>query len=167
VREEMERRNIMGYRVLWFEDDPPTYPELTMAAVTNHDLPTIAGLWTGSDLRMQQDLDLHPNVEGTVATRDRLRDRLGVTDDAPVDEVVVRSHELLAQAPSRLLVPTLEDSLAVEERPNQPGSSDERPNWSLALPLPLEDLFEHPLPRRVAEALGRHRRAEQSAPEDR
>ena len=167
VREEMERRNIMGYRVLLFEDDPTTYPELTMAAVTNHDLPTIAGLWTGSDLKMQQDLDLHPNVEGTVATRDRLRDRLGLTDDAPVEEVVLRSYELLAQAPSRLLVPTLEDSIAVEERPNQPGSSDERPNWSLALPLPLEDLFEHPLPRSVAQALGRHGQAEQGAPGDR
>jgi 4-alpha-glucanotransferase len=155
VREEMQRRNIMGYRVLWFEDDPGTYPEPTMAAVTNHDLPTIAGLWTGSDLRMQQDLGLQPNVEGTIATRDRLRDRLGLADDAPVEEVVRRTYELLSRAPSHLLVPTLEDSIGVEERPNQPGSSDERPNWSLALPLPLEDLFEHPLPRRVARALNR------------
>lgn len=155
VREEMERRSIMGNRVLWFEDDPATYPELTMASVTNHDLPTIAGLWTGSDLRMQQDLDLQPNVEGTVATRNRLRDRLGLTDDAPVDEVILRAYELLARAPSCLLVPTLEDSIAVEERPNQPGSSDERPNWSLALPLPLEELLEHPLPSRVAQVLER------------
>jgi 4-alpha-glucanotransferase len=155
VREEMARRCIMGYRVMWFQDDPATYPELTMAAVTNHDLPTIAGLWAGSDLRMQLDLDLQPNVEGTVATRNRLRDRLGLTDDAPVEEVILRSYELLAEAPSCLLVPTLEDSIAVEERPNQPGSSDERPNWSLALPLPLEDLFDHPLPRRIAQALRR------------
>lgn len=155
VREEMQRRNIMGYRLLWFEDDPETYPESTMAAVTNHDLPTIAGLWTGADLRMQQDLDLQPNVEGTVATRDRLRDRLGLADGTPVDEVVVRTHELLSGAPSRLLVPTLEDSLGVEERPNQPGTTDERPNWSMPLPLPLEELFEHPLPRRLARALGR------------
>jgi len=167
VREEMQRRNLMGYRVLWFEDDPAAYPELAMAAVTNHDLPTIAGLWTGSDLRMQQDLNLHPNVEGTLATRYRLRDRFGLADDAPVEEVVLRTYELLSHAPSRLLVPTLEDSIGVEERPNQPGSSAERPNWSLALPLPLEDLFEHPLPRHVAQVLGRHRQAEQGAPEDR
>jgi 4-alpha-glucanotransferase len=156
VREEMQRRNIMGYRVLWFEDDPASYPELAMAAVTNHDLPTIAGLWSGSDLKMQQDLGLQPNVEGTIATRDRLRDRLSLADGAPIEDVVLRTYELLSRAPSRILVPTLEDSIGVEERPNQPGSSDERPNWSLALPLPLEDLFEHPLPRRVAHALGRH-----------
>ncbi|MPZ91738.1 MAG: 4-alpha-glucanotransferase [Actinobacteria bacterium] len=157
VREEMQRRNIMGYRVLWFESDPEAYPESTMAAVTNHDLPTIAGLWTGSDLRMQQILDLQPNVEATTATRDRLRDLLGLADDAPVEEVVVRTHELLSRAPSRLLVPTLEDALGVEERPNQPGTTDERPNWSVPLPFPLEEVFEHPLPRRVARTLG-HRR---------
>ena len=155
VREEMQRRDIMGYRVLWFENEPASFPELTMAAVTNHDLPTIAGLWTGSDLRMQQDLGLQPNVDGTIATRDRLRDSIGLADDAPVEEVVGRTYELLSRASSRILVPTLEDSIGVEERPNQPGSSDERPNWSLALPLPLEDLFEHPLPRRVARALER------------
>jgi 4-alpha-glucanotransferase len=157
VREEMQRRNIMGYRVLWFESDPGTYPESTMAAVTNHDLPTIAGLWTGSDLRMQKILDLQPNVEGTTDTRDRLRDRLGLADDAPVEEVIVRTHELLSRAPSRLLVPTLEDALGVEERPNQPGTTGERPNWSVPLPSPLEELFEHPLPRRVARTLGRRR----------
>jgi 4-alpha-glucanotransferase len=167
VREEMQRRNLMGYRVLWFEDDPATYPELAMAAVTNHDLPTIAGLWTGSDLKIQQDLGLQPNVEGTIATRDRLRDRLGLAGDAPVQEVVTRTYQLLSHAPSRLLVPTLEDSIGVEDRPNQPGSSDDRPNWSLALPLPLEDLFEHPLPRRLAQVLGRRREAEQGTAEDR
>ena len=157
VREEMRSRDIMGYRILWFEGDPERYPEPTMAAVTNHDLPTIAGLWTGSDLRTQQELGLQPNLEGTIATRDRLRDRLGIADAAEIDEVVVRTHELLSRAPSRLLVPTLEDSLGVEERPNQPGTTHERPNWSLALPVGLEELMEHPLPRRVASALGRRR----------
>ena len=50
VREALAERGILGYRVLWFEDDDPAaWPELAMAAVTTHDLPTVAGLWTGSD----------------------------------------------------------------------------------------------------------------------
>jgi 4-alpha-glucanotransferase len=155
VRAEMERRNIMGYRILWFEDTSESYPALTMAAVTNHDLPTVAGLWTGSDLRAQQDLGLEPNVEGTLATRDRLRDRLGVADDAAVDEVVTGAYERLARAPSRLLVATLEDALGVEERPNLPGTTSERRNWSRALPLPLEEVFERSLPRQIGRALDR------------
>ncbi|MGH2751793.1 MAG: 4-alpha-glucanotransferase [Actinomycetota bacterium] len=158
VREAMEQRRIMGYRLLWFEHgEPENYPRLAMAAVTNHDLPTIAGLWSGSDLRMQQDLKLQPNVEGTLATRNRLRDLIGVDHDAPTGEVIVRTHELLARAPSRLLVATLEDALGAEERPNQPGTMDQRPNWSFPLPLPLEALFEDPLPRRIARAFNERR----------
>lgn len=153
VREEMARRNIMSYRLLWFEDDEPErYPELAMAAVTNHDLQTVAGLWSGADLRMQQDLELRPNVEGIHATKARLKERIGVADDAPVEEVIARTYELLARAPSRLLIATLEDALGVEQRPNQPGTIDERPNWSLSLPLPLENLVNDPRPRRIARA---------------
>ena len=158
VREEMQRRNILGYRLLWFEEgEPEDYPELAMAAVTNHDLPTLAGLWSGADLRMQQELKLEPNVEGTLQTRSRLRDRTGVGDDAPADEMIARTYDLLARAPSRILVATLEDALGVEERPNQPGTIDERPNWSIPLPLPLEAIVRDPRPRRIAAALNRGR----------
>jgi 4-alpha-glucanotransferase len=48
---------------------------------------------------------------------------------------------------------TLDDALAVRERPNVPGTSLERPNWSIALPLPLETLETAPLARRIAAAL--------------
>jgi 4-alpha-glucanotransferase len=156
VREEMQRRNILGYRLMWFEEgEPEDYPELAMAAVTNHDLPTLAGLWSGADLRMQQELKLEPNVEGTLNTRSRLLDRTSVDDDAPADEVIARTYELLARAPSRILVATLEDALGAEERPNQPGTIDERPNWSIPLPLPLEAIVRDPRPRRIAAALNR------------
>ena len=36
------------------------YPEQALAAVTTHDLPTIAGLWTGSDVAAQTELGLAP-----------------------------------------------------------------------------------------------------------
>ena len=50
--------------------------------------------------------------------------------------------------------------MAVEERPNMPATSDEWPNWRLALPVPLDDLPMHPLARRVAAAM-REGRSEQ------
>jgi 4-alpha-glucanotransferase len=43
----------------------------------------------------------------------------------------------------------------VQERPNMPGTVDEWPNWSIALPVPLEDLEEAPLAARMAASLGR------------
>ena len=66
----------------------------------------------------------------------------------------MKTYEALARAPSMIKVATLEDALAVEARPNQPGTLDERPNWSMRLPLPIEELDETPLPERIARALG-------------
>jgi 4-alpha-glucanotransferase len=54
-----------------------------------------------------------------------------------------------------LLTATLEDALAVRERPNLPGTTTQWPNWRLALPAPLEALRRHPLARSIARALRR------------
>ncbi|MPZ70035.1 MAG: 4-alpha-glucanotransferase [Actinobacteria bacterium] len=156
VREELAHRRFLSYKVLWFEPgDPSGYPTTALATVTNHDLPTIPGMWTGADLEAQRAAGLHPNEGSEHAIRGRLRDMAGAADDAPVEEVVERAYRLLARAPSMILTATFEDALGVEERPNQPGTTDERPNWSLALPLPLEAIEEHDGPQRIAEALGR------------
>jgi hypothetical protein len=69
--------------------------------------------------------------------------------------VIVNTYRLLAQAPSMILTATLDDAAVVEERPNVPGTVEERPNWSIALPVPLEDLEESPTAAAVAEALRR------------
>ena len=39
------------------------------------------------------------------------------------------------------------------ERPNMPGTVDEWPNWSLALPEPLEAIEHAALPQAIARAL--------------
>jgi 4-alpha-glucanotransferase len=154
VRERLAEHAILSYRVVWFEPEPPErYPELALAAVTTHDLPTIAGLWTGADLEAQAAIGREPNRAGLDETRGRLRRITGATDDAPVAEVIERIHERLGKAPSLIVTATLDDALAVAERPNLPGTVDEWPNWSLALPRPLEAIEGDELPRRIARAL--------------
>jgi 4-alpha-glucanotransferase len=74
---------------------------------------------------------------------------------APVDEVIVAAHRRLAASPCALVAATLEDALALPRRPNLPGTTGERPNWSLSLPLPLEAALEDPLVARVTAALRR------------
>jgi 4-alpha-glucanotransferase len=81
----------------------------------------------------------------------------GLPERAKVREVVVRAHQLLAEAPSAVVTATLEDALAVEERPNMPGATAACPNWSLALPTPLENLEGQALARAVADTLKRRR----------
>ena len=159
VREELAARKVLSYRLVWFEEEPPPcFPDQAMAAVTTHDLPTVAGLWTGSDLEEQERLDLKPNVESTQAIRGRLREWTGVDDQAPVDEVVRRTYELLGRAPSQVVAATLDDALCVPERPNLPGTTaGQRPNWCLALPVPLDELEGDPQVTGVAAALARNR----------
>lgn len=160
VRDELAARDVLSYRLLWFEDTPPQrFPRQALAAVTTHDLPTIAGLWSGRDLAEQRALDLKPNEKSTEDIRSRLGRWVGLDGDEQPDEVVVQTHELLAQAPSRILNATLDDALAVVERPNVPGTIDERPNWSLALPVPLEDIETDARVAAIGRALGRPRRA--------
>ena len=159
VRDELAARNILSYRLLWFEEEHPSeFPEGALAAVTTHDLPTVAGLWTGSDLEAQKDVGMAPNEEGTAALRARVASLTGVDEDAPPEEVVAATYAVLGEAPSLLLTASLDDGLAVEERPNMPGTVDEWPNWSIALPVPLEELEDDPRPRAIADALARDRR---------
>ncbi len=156
VRTEMAARDILSYRLLWFEDRPPSaYPERAMAAVTTHDLPTVAGLWSGSDLDDQRRLGMEPNVAATEEMCRRLQDVTGVGADASPDEAVAGMYAALGTAPSMLLAAALDDALAVSERPNMPGTVDSWPNWSIALPAPLEDLMADPRPRAIARALSR------------
>ncbi len=119
------------------------------------DLATIGGLWTGSDVADQKRIGLSPNEPGMRALRDKIAREAEVPADAPVEVAIERTYAALAQAPSRVLLATLDDALAVSERPNMPGTVTEWPNWSLSLPLPLDEIEEAPLPRKLAATLMR------------
>ena len=143
VRRELRRRGMLSTRLALFERVPPErYARQAFAAVTTHDLPTIAGAWSGSDLEDQVRAGLVPDERGLAQLRRRLVRASGLPADAPVDEVVEAIHRRLARSPSMLVSATLEDALRVERRPNLPGTiSTQRDNWSVPLPLVLEHLI--------------------------
>ena len=158
VRERLATHRLLSYRLLWFEAGPPArYPELALTAVTTHDLPTVAGLWSGADLRTQQRLGLRPNEAGLREIDERLLAMTGLPEEAEVREVILRAHQLLAEAPSVVVTATLEDALAVEERPNMPSTTAEWPNWSLALPISLENIQTLAFTWALADTLKRRR----------
>ena len=153
----MAMRRVLSCRLLWFEPRPPAeYPELSMASVTTHDLPTIAGLWSGADEAAQRSIGMTVGSEMS-QLRDHLRELLGLESQASVAEVIEAAYRRLAQAPSRIVTATLEDAQAMCERPNMPGTIDQWPNWSLVLPQDIETMVEADLPRRIARVLGRGR----------
>jgi 4-alpha-glucanotransferase len=161
VRDELGARDLLRYRVLWFEDDPPgAWDRGALASVTTHDLPTVAGLWSGADVAMQREVGL--DVEE--ARFDRMRDKLaawaGVSPDAAPADACVAAAALLGAAGCDVVVAQIEDAVAAEDRINVPGTNrdDRADNWSLPLPVTLEDLAEHATAGRVAAALDRGRR---------
>jgi len=157
ARDKLAEHKVMSYRLLWFEkQEPETYPQEALAAVTTHDLPTIAGLWSGSDLARQRELGLKPNEESTSEIHERLQRMAGLEAHSEIDDVITGAYRVLARAPSRILTAALEDAEAVEERPNMPATTpDQNPNWSTALPRPIEDLMASKLPHRIAAQLNR------------
>ena len=157
VRGELRRRRLLSTRLALFERGLPAgYARNSFAGITTHDLPTMAGIWSGSDLADQEASGVRPDPEALSLLRARLARAAGVGVDAQLDDVVTRLHGRMAASPPMFVAATLEDALRVKERPNLPGTvAPQRDNWSLSLPAPLEEVFVDPAVAALAEALTR------------
>ncbi|GAA1164407.1 4-alpha-glucanotransferase [Nocardioides aquiterrae] len=142
VPEALAERGILSYQVLWFEeDDPADWPEAALATVTTHDLPTVVGLWNGSDAEDQLASTGMPE-EDVASGRQELLAKLtrdGLAADAVPAEAVEAAYRQLVRAPSLLIALSLEDAVLEERRPNVPGTVD-RDNWRIPLPVPVDEL---------------------------
>ena len=173
VRERLAAEGVLSYRLAWFERDPEhpdrrrraaDYPRLALTAATTHDLPTVAGFFSGSDLDHLCDIgvvagdrsaEAAAEQAGEVESLCRLLEDEGVLAAGERDPgaLIAAVHAFLARTPAMLVAATLEDAVGATDRPNVPGTVDERPNWALPLPLAVEDLATDPRVRRLAEIL--------------
>jgi (1->4)-alpha-D-glucan 1-alpha-D-glucosylmutase len=177
LREHMRERNLLSYRLLYFErgdggrfKSPAEYPELALAAVSTHDLATLRGWWSGHDLAVRGELGLFPSAE--IERREheeRDRDRHLLLDalrheglfagsvDAHWHDFAAAVHRYVARTPSKLLMVQLEDALGLEDQVNLPGTVSEHPNWRRKLPFEIETLFDNPDLRAVLAAVAAER----------
>jgi 4-alpha-glucanotransferase len=170
VRERLAAEGVLSYRLAWFEHDDAgrrrraaDYPRLALAATTTHDLPTVAGFFTGSDLDHLCDIGVAApggqEQADQAAQRDSLcrlleDEGLLAPGERSVEAIVAALYGFLARTPAMLVAATLEDAVEAPDRPNVPGTIDQRPNWSLPLPVLLDDLAADPRVRRLAGVLG-------------
>ena len=175
VRERLAAEGVLSYRLAWFEHGPgggrrraADYPRLALAAATTHDLPTVAGFFSGSDLEHLCDIgavtpgeDAQADQEEQRASLCRLLEAEGLLapGERSVEAIVAALYGFLARTPAMLVAATLEDALEAPDRPNVPGTIDQRPNWSLPLPVLLDDLAADPRVRRLAAILSETIRA--------
>lgn len=154
VRADLAAADVLSTRLLLFEDRPPAeWPALAMAAVTTHDLPTLAGIASGVDLADQRAAGTKIAPDGD----DDFRHRLGLDRGQTLAETVIERHRELGASPCRIATATLDDLAGAEHRPNIPGTIDEHPNWRIPLPLALDDLPGSPLAEATVAALAEGR----------
>lgn len=157
----MAQYQVLSYRVFMLEQKAgsydhanQTYPELALATVTTHDMPTLVGYWQEHDLALRHKLDLFPSPQVADslyqlrADEKRLmRDRLQLPDGdytaADYAWLIRASHLFTAQQPAKLLAFQLEDLLLMATPVNIPGTSSEYPNWRRKLVLNIEDILQH------------------------
>jgi 4-alpha-glucanotransferase len=158
-RERMARDNILSTRLFYFERHdndffkrPELYPARSVAQATTHDLPTLAGYWTGTDIRIR--LSLKPGGDDEAMERERAKDRAlvlgalrdqGLLDDRPVsdiavDEIIDVVHAFLGATGSQLALINLSDVISMTTQLNVPGTTDEYPNWRAKLTQTLEQI---------------------------
>lgn len=153
-RRELHETRVLSTRLVWFEDAPPEQlPTEALAMVTTHDLPTVAGVVSGTDAAELAELGRPVPDDAASSLQRRLASLVPDAAQRPVSEVAAEVHGRLGRSPARLVLATLEDLCGVEHRPNVPGTSDERPNWSTALPLMIEDLVQDATAARSTAAL--------------
>jgi 4-alpha-glucanotransferase len=157
VLEALEERDVLAYRLVVFEETRPAdYPRRAMAAVTTHDLPTLAGLFADTNLPHLRAIGaLDEQQEPMIrAAEDGMRESLrrrsieeGTLDgDARDVAATIRgAYGLLARTPSMLRCVAIDDALGATERPNVPGTIDQHPNWRVPLPATVETVGDVPL----------------------
>lgn len=171
-RRRLADAGIAGMDVMWFERNrgsfrtPARWRRDAVSMTTTHDLPTVAGWWSGNDIAVRGALGLAAAGEAEERLRDRRRlwrafAAAGVAEGptpAPDDTAPAVDAALgfVASSPAPLMLAPMEDLLGLTEQPNLPGTIDEHPNWRRRLPSPAAELFDDPVvARRAAGIVGR------------
>jgi 4-alpha-glucanotransferase len=177
VRDYLRGRGVLGTSILWFELDrdggggplpAERWREYCLSAVTTHDLPPTAGYLANEHVRLRDSLGLLTRpVEQELAAAEAERAawlaelrRVGLlSKHADVEETVLALHKYLGRTPSRLLGLALTDAVGDQRTQNQPGTTNEYPNWRVPLsgpdgrPVLLEDVFTNHRAIALAEAM--------------
>ena len=177
VRDYLRDRGLLGTSILWFELDhhgdggplaADRWRELCLSSVTTHDLPPTPGYLDGEHVRLRDKLGLLARPAEDELADDRAQReawiaelrRLGLLEHQDSEEAVTLAlYRYLGRTPSRLLALALTDAVGERRTQNQPGTTDEYPNWRVPLggpdgrPMWLEDVLGDRRAAALAEAL--------------
>ena len=157
---------------------PGEYPRRAIATVTTHDLPTLQGYWTASDIELRKRLALYPSDEVrsrsctsgcAIARRCWLRWAWQGLRPAACDGCATRLtattwptpiHLYLARSAAALVVLQAEDLVGMADPVNVPGTSDEHANWQRKMSCRPRRGVRRPPVHRLLDAVEAARHAE-------
>ena len=168
-RERMAEARVLSYQVVWFEREgrgfrsPQHYPPLGTAVVATHDLPTLAGWWSATDIDDDVALGRIAAADEGRARADRAEEKRIMVDtligagllppfsgEVPLEgaltpEIAGAIHAFASRGKSMLTFVQVDDLSGETERLNLPGTDRERPNWRRRLSATVAGLFRGPL----------------------
>ena len=176
LREDLARRNILGMRVLLFEQDegrfiaPAQWPADALATTTTHDLPSIKGWLNGRDIEArlcaghrsaeQSEEDRVLRDKEKAALEQLLTEEGFLSPTRPDDDARLEACiELIGSTPAPLALLPLEDVMGSMEQPNLPGPGDEHPNWRRRWPIEVGHMLRDEAITARLKRLGKARQA--------
>jgi 4-alpha-glucanotransferase len=139
ISQVLDGYGLPGYRLMLLDPSMQTFCQTSVGAITNHDTPTLGGLWTGADLTTQHSIGLRGDEETQATLLSQLRSITAEPADLPTFQT--RLHERLAGSACDHVMLHLEDAIGVLERPHLPGASA-GPVWDRAHPVPVGSWLE-------------------------
>ncbi|HJT88385.1 MAG TPA: 4-alpha-glucanotransferase, partial [Bryobacteraceae bacterium] len=170
IRETLARFGIFSYRLFYFEKDQrgtflpgDRYPKQALVSSTTHDLPTLAGFWTGADIEARRqagaidEAAYRSQLAARAGEKQKMLDALSSSGLLPPDrprdaasypELSAELHNaiigFLALASSQLLAVNQEDLTKETLQQNLPGTTWQYPNWGRKMRFTLEQLRSDP-----------------------
>jgi 4-alpha-glucanotransferase len=168
VRAQLAKARVLSYRVFYFErgadgamKPPGDYPAQSLAVATTHDLPTLAGFWSGEDLQIRAGLGAFTDdAPRRQAWEERQRDKTSilsalkresllpndVTEDlttvpAMTADLCRAIHIYLARTPSYIVLANFEDGLGELSQTNLPGTVESHPNWTRKYAVRVDEIL--------------------------
>ena len=146
TRERLAEAGILGYRVLWFEKEgtrlrtPLEYPQHAAVSTTTHDLPTLAGFFTGRDIEARKAAGLVSEEEYQQQWSARRHD-IGSAEHAFA--AAGFAHDAVGfvlATPCTVAIVNQEDLTGETEQQNLPATTWEHPNWRRKMRIAVEEL---------------------------
>jgi 4-alpha-glucanotransferase len=146
VRARLAQAEILGYRLLWFEQNtdgdflsPQEYEKNAAVSTTTHDLPTLSGFFAGRDIEARKDAGLVEGGDYLKQKLDRERDIVHLNIALEAAGFPDDGLGFVLATPSTFAIVNQEDLTGEEYQQNLPASTWQYPNWRRKMTVAVED----------------------------